>query len=231
MKKLKERFTSDLEIARKYMQPIHQLMDKYYAMYRNQWSDECDFQVSDLYAYVETVVPILTNNRTRANVKADYPDYTQHAEGMNFILDNAFDVNDWDYMAQDVARKAEIYRSSIVYTGYDTEAKNGTGQLCIKDINIRWCYLDPAVTDLQESNFLFYVEPRRQSQIIKMHPDKAKEIKETVGKRDGSTGIQSANKAGNWVSVVGSDDQECRQLQLRQKVHAALERYAVDARA
>lgn len=189
MSDLKERFTSDLEVARRYMRPIHELMDKYYEMYRNRWSEnETDFQISDLFAYVETVVPILTNNRTRSRVKAEYPDYVKHAEGMTFILDNTFDVNHWDYMAQDIARKAEIYRSSIAYTGYDTDAKNGTGILCIKDINIRWCYLDPAATDLQDSSFFFYVEPKRMSQVIKMHPKKAQDIRDAVGKRDMQTG-------------------------------------------
>lgn len=196
--KLKDRFTSDLKTARKFMDPIHQLMDKNYEMYRNRWSDnKCDFQVSDLHAYVETVVPILTNNRTRTTVRAEFPDYVQHAEGMNYILDNAFDINDWDYNAQRVARMAEIYRSAIAYTGYDTEAKNGTGQLCIKEINIRWCYLDSAaIQKMNNSNYFFYVEPQRVSKVCKDYSKKADEIRKSLGKREGLSADRQ--NSGNW---------------------------------
>jgi hypothetical protein len=202
-KELRERFLQDLEVARKFTEPLHQLMDKYYEMYRNRWSDnECHFQISDLYTYVETVVPILTNNRVRASVHAEYPDYVRHAEGMGDILDHTFDVNDWDYNAQEIARMAEIYRSAIAYTGYDAEAKNGTGQLCVKPINIRYCYFDPSPTEFEESSYFFYVEPMRASKIKKLHPDKAKEIKPYGDKKDAMG--ENEKKSGWFKSFIRS---------------------------
>lgn len=154
--KLRKRFLTDLDTSKKFMDPIHKQMDKNYDMYRNRWSDtSVPFRVSDLYDYVETVVPILTNSRTRSRVKSEFPDYVKHAEGMTFILDNTYDVNNWDYNAQRIARMAEIYRSAAAYAGYDDKANNGTGQLILKEINIRWCYLDPAVTELKDSSFFF----------------------------------------------------------------------------
>jgi hypothetical protein len=193
-KQVKERFFKDLETGKKFMEPIHQLMDKNYNMYRNRWEDsEGKIKVSDLYSYVETVVPILTNNRTRGNVKAEYPDYVKHAEGMGYILDHVFDTNNWDYKAQRVARMAEIYRSALVYTGYDETANNKTGKLCITEINPRWCYIDPAVTELEDSSFFIYVEPMRISKVVKMYPKKAKEIKER--KENGSYNTEGK---GNW---------------------------------
>jgi hypothetical protein len=204
-KQLKERFTRDLQTAKKYMDPIHQQMDKNYEMYRNRWSEnDCDFQVSDLFAYTETVVPILTSNRVRGSVHSDYPDYVQHAAALTDILDHTYDVNNWDYEAQEIARMSEIYRSSIAYTGWDADYKNGTGKLCVYGVNIRWCYLDPAPTKFEDSSFFFYVEPKRLSQVIKLYPDKADEIKQTVGKRDG---MSSSDRQGNtkwWQSWIRS---------------------------
>lgn len=176
-KQVKERFMKDLSLAKKFMEPLHQKMDKNYEMYRNRWGEtDTRFQISDLHSYVETVVPILTNNRTRAEVKAEYPDYVKHAEGMAYILDHVYDTNNWDYKAQRVARMAEIYRSALTYTGYDESANNGTGKLTIQEINPRWCYVDPAVTELEDSSFFIYVEPMRISKVKKMYPKKAKEI-------------------------------------------------------
>jgi hypothetical protein len=196
-KEIKKRFFTDLETGKKYMEPIHQLMDKYYEMYRNRWFDEdTTFQISDLYGYVETVVPILTNNRTRGTVKAEYPDYIKHAEGMGYILDHTYDTNNWDYKAQKVARMAEIYRSALAYTGYDPEANNGTGKLTITEINPRWCYLDPAVTELEDSGFFIYAEPTRISKVKKMYPKKADKIGE---KKD--NGIFTSDNKSNWFKT------------------------------
>lgn len=195
---LRERFHTDLEHAKKFTDPFHQQMDKHYEMYRNRWSeDESDFHVSDLYEYVETVVPILTNNRVRGSVHSDYPDYTRHAQAISDILDHTFDVNDWDHTAQKVARMAEIYRSCLVYTGYDPDAKNGIGQLSIKNINGRWCYFDPGPQDFKESGFFFYVEPRRVTEVVAEYPKKKRDIEETIGKKEGSM-HSDKQRAGGW---------------------------------
>jgi hypothetical protein len=204
-KDIKKRFFNDLETGKKFMEPLHQKMDKYYEIYRNRWFDaDTTFQVSDLYGYVETVVPILTNNRTRGTVKAEYPDYIKHAEGIGYILDHTFDVNDWDYKAQRVARMAEIYRSSLTYTGYDNEANNGTGKLTITEINPRWCYIDPAVTELEDSSFFIYAEPMRISKVKKMYPEKAKDI--GVKKDNGifSNGENKTNWFKSWIKSVAN---------------------------
>lgn len=204
-KSLKERFTQDLKTARDFMEPIHQAMDRNYEMYRNRWQDDdCDVKVSSLYTYTETVVPILTNSRVRASIHSDYPEYIQHAKGLNDILDNTYDINDWDYQQQKVARMAEIYRSSIAYTGWDAEYKNKTGKLCITPINIRWCYIDPGAVEFEESNFFFYVEPKRKSQVTKMYPKKKQEIEDSLNKRSGS--MSTGNGTGNswfrtWVNA------------------------------
>lgn len=204
-KSLKERFTQDLKTARDFMEPIHQAMDRNYEMYRNRWQDDdCDVKVSSLFTYTETVVPILTNTRVRASIHSDYPEYVQHAKGLNDILDNTYDINDWDYQQQKVARMAEIYRSSIAYTGWDAEYKNKTGKLCITPINIRWCYLDPGTVEFEESSFFFYVEPKRKSQVIKMYPKKKQEIEDSLNKRSGS--MSTGNGTGNswfrtWVNA------------------------------
>ncbi|MET3699355.1 portal protein [Bacillus oleivorans] len=184
------------------MEPLHMLMDKYYEQYRNRWhGDDNEFQISDLYSYVETVVPILTNNRTRANVKAEYPDYLKHADGMRFILDHAYDTNNWDYKAQRIARMAEIYRSALAYTGYDEKANNGTGKLTIEEINPRWCYMDPAVTELEDSAFFIYAEPMRASKVKKMYPKKAKEIDESKDKGT-FTGENKVNWWKSWLRQI-----------------------------
>ena len=200
--KLKARRDADLETSKKFMDPIHQKMDKYYEMYRNRWDNEDGFKISDLYAYVETVVPILTNNRVRSTVHSDYPDYIQHAQGMTDILDHTYDINDWDYESQEVARMAEIYRSALAYTGFDGDYKNGTGKICIKGMNIRWAYLDPAPTKFDESSFFFYVEPKRKSEVIKSHPDKKSEILASVESRDKQSGDGKNRKW--WQSFITS---------------------------
>lgn len=197
-RKMKERFTRDLKTAKQFMDPIHQQMDKYYEIYRNRWSDDtCEFQVSDLFAYTETVVPILVNNRVRGFVKSDYPDYVTHAKGMTDILDHIYDINNWDYESQEIARMGEIYRSAIAYTGWDADYKNGTGKACVKGVNIRWCYLDPAPTKFRESSFFFYVEPKRKTEVMRDYPEKKAEIEERIGKTS-RWGDDDQGKVGTW---------------------------------
>lgn len=175
--KIKKQFEEDLATSKKFMDPIHAKMDIYYEQYRNRFvKDDDQMNISDLHAYVETVVPIITNNRTRVYVKAEDPEHIKHAEGMEFILDNVFDQNDWDYLQQRIVRMAEIYRSGVAYTGYDAEAEHNTGKLIIKAINPRWCYFDPAAIELEDSSFFFYIEPIRASKVKAMYPDKAKDI-------------------------------------------------------
>ncbi|WP_339314617.1 hypothetical protein [Paenibacillus sp. FSL M7-0896] len=204
--KLRKRFLTDLDTSKKFMDPIHKQMDKNYDMYRNRWSDtSVPFRVSDLYDYVETVVPILTNSRTRSRVKSEFPDYVKHAEGMTFILDNTYDVNNWDYNAQRIARMAEIYRSAAAYAGYDDKANNGTGQLILKEINIRWCYLDPAVTELKDSSFFFYTEPMRRTKVISMYPDKKKDILKSIRDRKEDGSINSGDsRSKTWFKELFS---------------------------
>ena len=202
---LREDFTSDLKEARAFMEPIQQQMDRDYDAYRNYMNQkEEHFKISDFFAYVETTVPIITNNRIRANVSSDYPDYVTHAKGLNDILDNTYDINNWDYMSQEVMRQALIYRSSYVYTGYDKEHKNGTGKLCINNVNPRWCMVDPSTTELDDSRFFFYVEPMRKTQVYKMYPfakDKIEESLNTKGE-PGSKGSWFKTWLGsvkNWL--------------------------------
>lgn len=124
---LKAQFTTDLDQLKKFMDPIHQRMDKNYEIYRNRWPEaDCKFKVSDLFSLVETNVPIMTSNRVRGTVKAEFPEYNKHAEGMGYILDHTFDTNNFDYKAQRIVKTGEIYRFSLAYTGYDPDAKNGT---------------------------------------------------------------------------------------------------------
>lgn len=200
--KLRERFNRDFETAKKFNEPIHQRMDHDYEMYRNRWKGDTDFRVSKFFSYVETVVPFMVNNRVRGYVKAEFPEYVKHAEGMTYILDHTFDVNNWDYMAQRIAKMAEIYRYALAYTGYDPNAYNGTGKLCITEVNPRWCYVDPAVTDLQDSSFFIYVEPMRLTKAIKKHPGKAKEIKESVAKKKGNMQGDSRPWFQSWFRAV-----------------------------
>ncbi len=205
---LRERFTTDLGEAQSYMRPIQQRMDRDYEMYRNYKSvDDGSFRVSDLFEYVETVVPIVTNNRIRGNVRSDYPDYVVHAKGLTDILDNTYDINNWDYGSQEILRMALIYRSSFAYTGYDKAYKNGTGKLCIDIVNSRWCLVDPSVIDLDDSRFFFYVQPLRKTQVIKLHPDKKQEINDSI--KGGNNKFNSGNNSGTgsswfktWVGTV-----------------------------
>lgn len=194
---LKNRFSDDLKEAKAFMDPIQQRMDKDYEVYRNyRYVDDCEFKISDFYAYVETVVPIVTNNRIRANVYSEYPDYVAHAKGLNDILDNTYDINNWDYMSQELMRMALIYRSSFAYTGYDTKYKNNTGKLCINLVNPRWCWLDPAACHIEDSRFFFYVEPMRRSQLIKMYPD----MKEKLNQSNPSMGAWASGNTGTGSS-------------------------------
>lgn len=201
---LRDQFKRDLGESRRFMEPLQQRMDKDYEVYRNwrnQVDDDALFKVSDLFEYVETIVPIVTNNRIRASVHSDYPDYVAHARGMNDILDNTYDINNWDYMSQEIMRLALIYRSSFVYSGFDKAYKNGTGKLCLNQVNARWCYIDPSVTELEDSRFFFYVQPMRKTQLYKLYPDKKSEIKESLGRTDPTMNQFGNNAAGGWFKT------------------------------
>lgn len=203
--KLKQQFTRDLAEARHYMEPIQNRMDRDYETYRNYRNvlDE-QFKVSDLYEYVETIVPIVTNNRIRASVHSDYPDYIAHAKGLNDILDHTYDINNWDYKSQELMRDALIYRSSFAYTGYDGEYKNGSGKLCADPVNGRWVYTDPSTTELEDSRFFFYIQPMRITQMFKLYPDKKQAIKDAVGKTSAPDwqGTQGGGSGGEWFRTM-----------------------------
>src|SRR5690606_38114341 len=61
-------------------------------------------------------------------------------------------------------------------------------------------YVDPAVTDIQESSFFIYVEPMRVSKAVKKYPDKAKEIRESVAKRTDSMSVGDG-KMRQWFQT------------------------------
>lgn len=201
---LKSRFTTDLKEARNYMDPIQQRMDKDYMDYRNRPNaDDTSFKVSDLFEYTETVVPIVTNNRVRANVRSDYPEYVVQAKGLNDILDHTYDVNDWDYKSQQIVRLALIYRSCFAYTGYDKQYRNGTGKLSMDVINPRWVLVDPAAPELEDSRFFFYVEPMRKTKMKAMYPNKASDIDRAVG--SDNMNFNGNNNSGwfkTWITKV-----------------------------
>lgn len=197
---LREKFNIDLKRSIAYMDPIHQRMDRDYEWYRNNRNVQdmdSPMTISQLYEYVETVTPIVTNNRIRANVYSEYPEYVTHAKGINDILDHTYDVNNWDYTSQELMRQSLIQRSAIAYSGYDKDYKNGTGKLCIDQCNIRWSYLDPGALCLEDSGYFFYVEPKRKSEVIALHPDKKDEIKKA------NFGLTSDNgdKKNSWFKT------------------------------
>lgn len=211
---LLEQFKSDLGESTAYMKPIQHRMDKDYEAYRNYRSnlDDFNFKVSDFFEYVETVVPIVTNNRIRASVHSDYPEYVIHAKGINDILDHTYDVNNWDYQSQEIFRQSLIYRSGFVYTGFDKEYKNGTGRLCIDQVNTRWVWLDPNPTQFEDSRYLFVATPMRKTQVFKMYPEMKKKIQESIIRNmptnTPSNGVNTQDNGGaagwfkTWLGTV-----------------------------
>lgn len=209
---LLEQFKSDLAESNAYMKPIQQRMDKDYEQYRNwrgQGSDISSdtFSVSDFFEYVETVVPIVTNNRIRALVHSDFPDYVTHAKGINDILDHTYDVNNWDYMSQEIFRQSLICRSGLIYTGFDDKYKNGTGKLCIDQVNMRWAWIDPNPTQLEDSRYFFCVTPKRKTQVFKEYPNKVDEIKASIQKNKPSSNNTNDNQGADgwfktWIGTI-----------------------------
>lgn len=207
---LLEQFKTDLAESKTFMKPIQQRMDNDYALYRNNSNNslgnDVNFKVSDFFEYVETVVPIVTNNRIRASVHSDYMDYVAHARGMNEILDHTYDVNNWDYKSQELFRMAMIYRSGLVYSGYDSKYKNGTGKLCLDVCNSRWAWFDPNPTELEDSRFFIYAIPMRKTQVVAMYPKKKQEINDSIQKNTNNdpTTKQANGQAGWFKTWLGT---------------------------
>lgn len=201
---LLEQFKADLGESRAFMEPIQQRMDRDYEAYRN-YRDKAEdsdlFKVSDFFEYIETVVPIVTNNRIRASVHSDYPDYITHAKGLNDILDNTYDVNNWDYVSQELFRQALINRFGLVYTGYDKKYKNGTGKLCIDACNSRWAFLDPNPTQFEDSRYFFYATPMRKTQVFKMYPGKKSAIEASIQRNMPTNDTRGGGKPGSWFKT------------------------------
>src|SRR3990167_6023245 len=153
---------------------------KYYM--GDQWDDSKTGDMTAdvynmIYSHIETIIPILTDQRPifQANGVND-PDM-ELEEDLNFIFKDLMLRSDFDSKLPGLLRLGAIYGTSFIYPYWDKEAQGGLGNVAFKTIPPWYIFPDPSARSVDGAARMFYADFMPADMARAMFPDHAKEIK------------------------------------------------------
>ncbi len=126
---------------------------KFYKFYRgDQWEKKpprhrSDIVINVVFSNVETIVPIMTDNRPIASIKPRGPEDRKVGDTLKYIEEFIWDNTNMDRKTPQVVRDSLIYGPGYMKTYWDPELEGGMGDIAHSVIDPLTLYLDPGTGD------------------------------------------------------------------------------------
>jgi len=199
---------------------------EYYQFFRGkQWKQKRPpYRHSEVlnftHAAIQTIVPILTDNRPTIEAIPEDPSDFKFAEVVSKLLLASWDRENWAEVVAEALIDASIYGTAIGYVPWNPELFRGLGDYDFLTIDPMYFFPDPDAEDINDNKGEYFIvaEPTSVAKVKRMAgPEKAGMIKADVSdsqdaklvKADiGDTVIKSAADARTLVEGDTSDDPE-----------------------
>lgn len=119
-----------------------------------------------IFSKIETMLPILTDNRPKIDVLPRDSQYTEYAELLQQLLDHLWDKNDTDDVLVSACKNMLLYGKGFLYTYWDDEKND----ICTESIDPECLYPDPAATSIRDARYLIHVAQMSRTDITTYWP-------------------------------------------------------------
>ena len=130
-----------------------------YKFYMGQhWGDRPDWKASPvlnhIFSVIETMVPILTDNRPKVDILPRTPDYAEYSTIMQRMMDWLWGQLEMDNVTVEVTKNTLLFGKGFYYIYWDSEA----GDIRIESVDPQLMFPDPWATTTRNTRFLIHAD-------------------------------------------------------------------------
>jgi hypothetical protein len=136
-----------------------------------QWGQRPRWKASPVENYVfskvETMLPILTDNRPRVNVLPESPEMDEYTEAMQGLFSHWWDQLDMDNVVIQVTKNMLLYGKGFYYSFWDYDEK----RICCQSVDPQNIYVDSDATSITDCRYLVHVSRMTKADVLGRWPD------------------------------------------------------------
>ena len=144
-----------------------------------QWSNRRPrYRASEVinicWATIQTVVPIVTDNRPQVSYLPTEPTDQIFTDTLNELNEYNWNCYNWNNTLTDGVIDSCIYDAAHFSVTWNPELQKGIGDIEFKVLDPFYCYPDPVAEDVNSTNsrFFIYAEPVTVGELKRQYPDK-----------------------------------------------------------
>ncbi len=135
-----------------------------------QWGQRAKWKASPIENYifskVETMLPILTDNRPRIHVLPREADYQEYAESMQRLVGYLWDRLNMDEIVVQVTKNVLIFGKGFYYTYWDPIEK----EIAVENVDPQNIFVDKDATCINDCRYLIHVARMSKARILAQWP-------------------------------------------------------------
>jgi hypothetical protein len=149
--------------------------ERFYSLYagkhwdkaRPEWMAEPVINLT--FSTIETILPILTDNRPQISVIPFEPEDINIARVLSEIVQYLWEHNDMDIKLPKVVKNVLIFGNGFIKVDWDPSARNGLGEIRMTGIDPENIVVDPNGTDDESINWMAHIQNVPKS-IVRANP-------------------------------------------------------------
>lgn len=183
---------------------------KYYKGGKHHWEDRVmpnyKAKITDnrCFSVVESALPIITDNRPKAELAARHPEDVNAVRTIKRVYDSKWDELNIEMLATLVMKDALIFGEGFLKVWFDPTLSDGFGDLRITHVNPAYIYKDPDSKDplMDDAKYIIYHAQEPLEKIKMRYPDKAAALdRQSVG----ILGITPQDLSGEQIPSTHSE--------------------------
>lgn len=165
----------ELSAAREYRKQFDKDWHRFYLLYAGQHWDgrQADWQSTPVInltkSFVQTVIPILTDNRPQISVISPKAEFENSADIMGMILEWLWDANDCHVMLPKVMTNAMIFGNGFKKVRWNPSLANGEGDIEIVPVDPVNIFVSPFARSIDEAEYVIHAENLPRSLVERMY--------------------------------------------------------------
>lgn len=157
--------------------------DAYYGKQHKTGGDRKSVK-NHIFKIVEGEVPILTDSMPGTQILAQQADREDDAKNLERAIKYVYQQQNLALLMPTAVRNALISAPGFIYSWYDPDADDGDGAIKMRILDWRSVLLDGNATTIEDAQKAQICIPMRRSELQRLWPEKAKELKGVNGNID-----------------------------------------------
>lgn len=136
-----------------------------------QWGTRPEWKSSPIenhvFSKIETMVPILTDNRPKIDTLPRQPEYMEYAETIQKLMNYLWTRNNMDQVLASVVKDMLLFGKGFFYAYWDEDA----GEVKIEAVAPQNIFPDPRATSVKDARYMIHVLQMSRTDVAMRWPD------------------------------------------------------------